>query len=180
MSMHTGELETIHEHVIRFRAVTMQSLGRTPLDKLAWSPSPHLMTFSGMYAHIAKIERLYISGLSGRGWNPTPNLLDGPNTVDALRRMLADSHAEMLGWIDSLAPSDLDVIVNVPWLPVKWPLRSWLWYLVEHELHHKGQLATYLHLCGIVAPFFAFAMPPGVRPDKRPLGAWSNPKNHAP
>ena len=42
-----------------------------------------------------------------------------------------------------------------------------LWYVVEHEVHHKGQLALYLREIGVVPPFFALAFPPGVRPDIR-------------
>lgn len=176
--MQAGEIATVREHLERYRAVTLQSLERTPLDRLAWAPAPGLMTFAGQYAHLASIEQLYLRGLSGAGWWTEANTLDGPSSIDQLRAMLLDVRATTLARLDTLAPSALDEVLHVPWLPVKWSLRSWLWYLVEHEMHHKGQIALYLYICGIEAPFFAFPLPPGIRPDKRPFipplqsGSW--------
>ena len=171
--MPAGEIATIREHLERFRAITLQSLERTPIDKLAWSPSPDLMTFAGQYAHLASVERLYVQGLSGAGWRAETNKLAGPLDRDELQMGLHSAREVTTKWLDTLSLPALDELVVVPWLPVQWTLRSWLWYLVEHELHHKGQLALYLHLCGIEAPFFAFPLPLGVRPDKRPFVASS-------
>jgi uncharacterized damage-inducible protein DinB len=167
--MQGGEIATVREHLERFRAVTLQSLERTPYDKLPWSPLPGLMTFAGQFAHLASVERLYVRGLSGAGWRAEVNTLDRPADIDQLRAALLDARAVTTTWLDILSPPALDELVVVPWLPVQWTLRSWLWYLVEHELHHKGQISLYLHMCGIEEPFFAFVLPPGVRPDKRPL-----------
>jgi uncharacterized damage-inducible protein DinB len=169
--MQSGEIATIREHLERFRAVTLQALDRTPADKLSWSPAPGLMTFAGQFAHLANIEKLYVRGLSMAEWRAEPNTLEGPTELDKVRALLLHSRALTTSWLDTLSPPALDDPVAVPWLPVKWTLRSWLWYLVEHELHHKGQISLYLHMCGIEAPFFAFVLPPGVRPDKRPFGA---------
>ena len=167
----TGELATIREHLGRFRAVTLQSLDRTPPDKLTWSPAPGLMSFAGQYAHLADVERIYVHGLSGVGWNAVMDAPADPATIEGLRADLVRVRAATETWMDALLPATLEDVVLVPWLPVRWPLRSWLWYLVEHELHHKAQLAQYLHMQGIEAPFFAFVLPPGVRPDKRPVAA---------
>jgi uncharacterized damage-inducible protein DinB len=163
------ELSTIREHLARFRQVTLQALQRTPQEKLSWAPAPGLMTFAGQYAHLAKIEQLYVRGLSVNVWAAASNELTGPSTITELRQMLDVSRSATEQWLSQLQPTRLDEIVTVPWLPVKWSMRSWLWYLVEHELHHKGQISLYLHLCGIEAPFFAFPLPPGIRPDKRPV-----------
>jgi uncharacterized damage-inducible protein DinB len=169
--MPDGEIDTIREHLERFRAVTLQSLERTPTDKLHWAPLAGLMTFAGQYSHLAHIEQLYVRGLSRAEWRAEPNMIDSPAGIGELRSSLIDARATTFAWLDALALATLDDTVVVPWLPVKWTLRSWLWYLVEHELHHKGQIAIYLSMCGIEAPFFAFALPPGVRPDKRPFAA---------
>jgi uncharacterized damage-inducible protein DinB len=169
--MPSGEIGTIREHLERFRGVTLQSLERTPSDKLPWSPSPGLMTFAGQYAHLASVERVYVRGLSGADWRAEPNALDGPADIGRLRTALEDTRTVTMAWLNTLSPPALDEVVSVPWLPVAWTVRSWLWYLVEHELHHKGQIALYLYLCGIEAPFFAFELPSGVRPDKRPFAA---------
>ena len=73
----------------------------------------------------------------------------------------------VLTGLENLDPGRLDEKVTVPDVPVDWTLRAWLWYLVEHEVHHKAQLALYLREIGVVPPFFALAFPPGIRPDIR-------------
>jgi uncharacterized damage-inducible protein DinB len=88
-------------------------------------------------------------------------------TKESLRTVLNETRAGTLAGLDALDPSRLDEIVTVPDVPVRWTLRAWLWYVVEHEVHHKAQLALYLREIGIVPPFFALAFPPGVRPDIR-------------
>jgi uncharacterized damage-inducible protein DinB len=164
-----GEIATIREHLGRLRAITLQSLERTPPDKLHWSPSQGLMTFAGQFNHLAAIERLYVRGLSRDEWNFEGNVLDIQASLDELKKSLIETRAVTLSWFDSLSPAALDEIRIVPWIPVKWPLRSWLWYVIEHEMHHKAQIAIYLHMCGVEAPFFAFVLPAGIRPDKRPM-----------
>jgi uncharacterized damage-inducible protein DinB len=44
-------------------------------------------------------------------------------------------------------------------------LRWWLWLLVEHEVHHKAQIAVYLRQMGKTPPYFAAALEGGARPD---------------
>src|SRR5262249_50885522 len=97
-AMRGGEFETIREHLERMRAVTLQSLERTPPHSLRWSPSPGLMTFAGQFSHLANVERLYVRGLSGAGWRAEANTLEGPNDIDKLRAELLDARAATTTW----------------------------------------------------------------------------------
>jgi uncharacterized damage-inducible protein DinB len=40
-----------------------------------------------------------------------------------------------------------------------------LWLLVQHEVHHKAQIAVYLRQLGKTPPYFAAALEGGARPD---------------
>lgn len=53
----------------------------------------------------------------------------------------------------------------VPHAPGEYPLRWWLWFVLEHEIHHKAQLAVYVRQMGYTPPFYALPMPLGARPD---------------
>lgn len=46
-------------------------------------------------------------------------------------------------------------------------MRSWLWFVLEHELHHRGQIWAYLRAVGHTLPFYAVPLAPGERPDIR-------------
>jgi uncharacterized damage-inducible protein DinB len=49
--------------------------------------------------------------------------------------------------------------------PLEWSFRSWLWHVLEHEIHHPAQLAEYMRQLGVLSPFFAFVLSRGQRPD---------------
>lgn len=164
----TRAVSDIREHLERFRGVTLQTLDWVPEDRLHFSPQEGLRPFDENFLHIARTEEYHVRGLLLGDWSQEryfarPEVL----TKEALRRVLDETRAVTLNALDDLDPARLDELVQVPDVPVSWTLRGWLWYLVEHEVHHKAQLALYLRLVGVIPPFFALAFPPGVRPDVR-------------
>ncbi len=166
--MVTDEISVLKEHLQRYRGVTLQSLEFVPEEKLGWKPSPESMSFAEQVLHIARVEMFYASGFFGGVWR-FEVLQEMPATLtkETLRKRLEEGRAYLMAQLERLEASRLDEVVRVPNVPVDWPLRGWLWYLLEHELHHKAQLAVYLRQLGVVPPFFALAFPPGVRPDIR-------------
>ena len=66
---------------------------------------------------------------------------------------------------DMLTDANLDEVKQVSNVPWELPLRWWLWFVLEHEIHHKAQLALYLRQLGKVPPFFAMVLTD--RPDIR-------------
>jgi uncharacterized damage-inducible protein DinB len=112
-------------------------------------------------------EEFYMHGLFEQEWNPErmrfPKPL--PNKVD-LQGQFAAVRKFTVTVLSTLAPEQLNAVVPPMFgSPVEWSLRSWLWYVLEHEIHHKAQLAEYMRQMGIVPPFFAFVLPGGQRPD---------------
>lgn len=165
----TNELSVLREHLERYRGVTLQTLDIVPDEKLAWFPAQAQFSFAEQFAHIAQVEEFYAHGLLGGDWNVNRLKLPKERLArDKLRRKLEETRQLTLSMLDALDAAQLDKTVQVPNVPVGWPLRSWLWYMVEHEIHHKAQLAVYLRQVDITPPFFAFVLPPGVRPDINP------------
>ena len=162
------EIADLREHLERFRGVTLQTLEWVPEEKLSWSPKDGVRSFADQFLHIARVEEYHARGLLGGDWNMERYFSRLPAITRAsLREVLNETRAGTLAGLDALDPSRLDEPATVPDVPVRWTLRAWLWYLVEHEVHHKAQLALYLREIGVVPPFFALAFPPGVRPDVR-------------
>ena len=164
----TKEFVDLKEHLERFRGVSLQTLDWVPEEKLNWSPKEGLRSFAENFLHLARVEEYYARGLLTGQWDmeryfARPAVL----TREALRQILNETRAATLTGLENMDAARLDEKVTVPDVPVDWTLRSWLWYLVEHEVHHKAQLALYLREIGVVPPFFALAFPPGIRPDIR-------------
>jgi uncharacterized damage-inducible protein DinB len=163
------EITSIREHLSRYRAVTLQTLEYVPDDNLAWKPADNMRSFAEQLLHVARVNEFYILGLTGGGWN-MERVIERPaetNSRAFLQSELNSTRDLVDQKIASFNSSALDETVIVPNVPVPWTLRDWLWYLVEHEVHHKAQLALYLRQMGIVPPFFAMVFPKGHRPDIR-------------
>lgn len=168
MANATDEMSILREHLERYRGVTLQTLDLVPDDKLPWYPSVAQFSFAQQFCHIAQVEEFYSHGLFEGDWDS--KRLDEPRqrfTREELRNKLKEARAYTLARLEALGPGQLESIVSVPNIPVEWPLRSWLWYMLEHEIHHKAQLAVYMRHIDLTPPFFAFVLPPGVRPDIR-------------
>ena len=168
MATPTDEVSILREHLERYRGVTLQTVDLVPDDKLGWRPAEQSMSFAEQVLHIARVEEFYASGIFGGVWRfELFQESSGSLSKEGLKKKLGEGRAYLLAQLDALEAERLDEILKVPNVPVDWPLRGWLWYLLEHELHHKAQLAVYLRQLGVVPPFFALAFPPGVRPDIR-------------
>lgn len=161
-----SELDDLREHLERYRGVTLQFLEILSHEDYSWRPGPDSFSCGQHLLHIAQAEDYHAAGLFTGNWDT--ELLRLPKEVpgrDELRPYFADVRARTLSHLTGLSEAELSRLVEIPGAPVQWSLRSWLWFVLEHELHHKAQLAVYLRQMGRTAPFYALALPPGERPD---------------
>ena len=161
-----AELDDLLEHLERYRAVTHQALDLVTNEELAWRPGPDQYTLGQQFLHIAQSEDFQIQGLLNGDWVLERGRFpaDEP-TVDELRDLLNASRARTLTALGALEAGRLDEPVRVgEGQPIR-TLRWWLWLQVEHEVHHKAQIAVYLRQMGKMPPFFAEALGNGARPD---------------
>ena len=161
-----AEVDDLHEHLERYRAVTLQHFDILSEDELLWRPRPDAFTCGQQLLHIAQNEDFYISGLAADDWNlerlrfpkpmPSKAVLRAAfeNVRRATRQFLASVHDDHLNTLRRPGHAAIDAT-----------LRSWLWFLVEHEIHHKAQLAEYLRALGHLPPYFGIPLPLGTRPD---------------
>lgn len=187
--MHT-ELANYREHADRYRATTLQVLDVLPDDAaLAWRPTApghdDAFTLGQHLLHVAQTEDYYTRGLFEGAWRRDLLSLGRDATAwaaerGALRAYLDAVRARTRRHLDALPDSALDAVRHdVPDAPVPCTLRWWLWFVLEHELLHKGQVAVYLRLMGLVPPFYALPLPLGERPDVRVRAVLDAPPPHA-
>lgn len=160
------ELEDLIEHLERYRRVTLQVFDLIEDGDLAWRPSSEQYSLGQQLLHIAQAEDRLVHGLFEGDWS-----------YDRVRfpAELPDSHAMMgvfrsvraftLDRLRTLAEPELGRLIDVPDMPLEQTLRSYLWFILEHELHHRGQIWAYLRAMGKKPPFYALALPLGERPD---------------
>ena len=160
------ELEDLLEHMQRYRAVTLQALDMVRDDEMDWRPSDGHYSLGQQLLHIAQTEDLYAHGLFDRDWNyERARFPDALPDRAALREMFARVRAKTTHHLATLDPAELSRVVEIPGSPLAHTLRSWLWFLVEHEMHHKAQIGMYLRQLGRTPPFYAMPLAAGERPD---------------
>jgi len=136
----------------KVRQRTSKVIACIPPDKFDWTPREGKFTFADVIRHLATIERymyaenvqLKPSRYPGHG----KELADGPQNVLAFFDRL---HRESVEIFSRLTEEDLNKKCVTPGGA---PITVWKWLraMVEHEIHHRAQIYTYLGLLGIAAP----------------------------
>ncbi len=150
MEIHTAEEFLPYFESVRGR--TLRVVTRIPPDRIEWTHKPGAFTLGDLVRHIAATER-YMFAENVRG-NPSRypghgrELADGyDTTVDFLTRM----HGESMEIFRKLGPEDLQRRCTTP---AGTPISVWKWLraMVEHEVHHRGQIYLMLGMLDIATP----------------------------
>ncbi len=162
-----SEVEDLREHLERYRGVTLQCLDLITDAELSWRPRPDAFSVGQQFIHIIQSEDFYARGLFENDWKSErarfPAVL--PSRAE-LREQFVAVREYTLARLAAITDAQLAVFVYPPHAPgIEASLRTWLWFVLEHEIHHKGQLAEYLRGMGYVPPYFGMVLPAGARPD---------------
>lgn len=79
-------------------------------------------------------------------WPETYRLENHPTKED-IKSALAAVHARTERYLESLDRADAAQMVVVPW-GESYPLLWIIWHVVEHEIHHRGELSLILGMLG--------------------------------
>jgi hypothetical protein len=72
-------------------------------------------------------------------------------TVESIRTLLAGVHSRTEAYLATVDVVDLERIIDAPWNEAI-PLRWIVWHVLEHEIHHRGEIYLMLGLMGMEAP----------------------------
>jgi uncharacterized damage-inducible protein DinB len=136
----------------------LQALGQLMDEQLQFTPRPELRTIGAVACHIASAEDGWFRYVA---WHQTP---DWPAdfseseyaSVAALKDLLGRVHGRTKAYLatiaaDSPSPAEVDQTIVLPWGP-RVPLRWVIWHVLEHEIHHRGEIYLMLGLTGMEAP----------------------------
>jgi uncharacterized damage-inducible protein DinB len=149
------EIRTIQPFLQYFENVrerTLRVARCIPPDKIEWSYAPGRFTLGDLVRHIAVAERyMFAENLQGRPSRYTSHgkeLADGREAVLAFLERL---HAESREIFARLSDEELQRKCKTPG-GAEIPVWKWLRAMVEHEIHHRGQIYIYLGILGVPTP----------------------------
>jgi uncharacterized damage-inducible protein DinB len=97
-------------------------------------------------AHEEAIEMLW--GLARRFDEMPPAYeLSRYPTAGAIKGVLAEVHAQTLGYVEAIDDAALTSEVTLAWGQEGRPV-DMVWHAIEHEIHHRGELSLMLGLLG--------------------------------
>jgi uncharacterized damage-inducible protein DinB len=134
------------------RARTRRVVTCIPAGQLEWAPRAGAFTLGDLVRHLATIERfMYAETVSGRPSRYRAcgrELADG---YDAVMELFDRLHLEAKEIISALSDADLQRKCHTP---AGNPITTWKWLraMVEHEVHHRGQIYLLLNMLEVPTP----------------------------
>ncbi len=145
-------MESFLPYFESIRERTLRVLRSVPAEKLEWRHSPDVFSSGDLARHIAAVERNTFAenvfGRPSRYQGCGPELADGrENVVAYMQRM----HSETVEMLKQLTPEDLN---RKGLSPQGAPVTAWklLRAMIEHEIHHRGEMYVNLALLGVPRP----------------------------
>jgi uncharacterized damage-inducible protein DinB len=140
------------EYYKNVRGRTLRVIHCIPPEKFDWTYREGKFTFADLIRHLAATERFMfaenIQLRASRYPGHSRDLADGYEQVfEYLNRL----HEESLAIFSRLTDKDLQQKCQTP---NGTPITIWKWLraMIEHEIHHRGQIYLYLSILGIQTP----------------------------
>lgn len=136
---------TVRRHLLR-------ALELLDDEQLAFVPREGLWSLGTVARHIAAAEEGWFRYVVNRELDAWPEFGDKDYvTVASIVALLTEVHARTEAYLSTVEEADLDRAIATPWcedLPLRWVI----WHVLEHEIHHRGEIYLMLGLMGMEAP----------------------------
>lgn len=145
------EITTIRpflDYYEKIRQRTLKAIRFIPTEKMDWTYKEGKFTFADLIRHLGSIERYMYA----------ENALLRPSRYPGHGKNLADGHEQVLAYLDRTHKESMEMFAGLSdddlrkkcKTPVGTEVTVWKWLraMVEHEIHHRGQIYTYLSMIG--------------------------------
>jgi uncharacterized damage-inducible protein DinB len=150
--MEIRSIQPFLQYFSNVRERTMRVARCIPPDRVDWSYAPGKFTLGDLLRHIAVAERyMWAENARGRTSRYISHGSELANGYDEILAFMERLHAESVEIFETLTDEDLRTKCKTPdgATITKW---KWLRLMVEHEIHHRGQIYLYLAILGIPTP----------------------------
>src|SRR5271167_1066396 len=150
--MQIQDLNVFLEYLEKVHQRTVRVVSCIPADKLEWSFREGKFTLGDLVRHIAAIERyMFAETIQGK-----------PSRYAGCGQELASGPAEVMAFLERMQRESVEIISRLSFedlnrkctTPEGTQITVWKWLraMVEHEIHHRGQIYTYLAMLSVPTP----------------------------
>jgi uncharacterized damage-inducible protein DinB len=141
-------LTQFFSHWKQIRAGLIATLDKFEDSELTYVPYESSWSVGQIALHIAGAEDGWFRYVVARELDEFPGYrLEDYPTKEDIKTLLAEVHARSEGYLASWSDAGASRVVDTPWNE-KLPLLWIVWHVVEHEIHHRGELSLILGLLG--------------------------------
>lgn len=140
------------DHFEKVRGRTLRVARCIPPDKIEWTFKPGRFTLGDLVRHLAGVER-YMWAENAR-FQPSRYPGHGSDLAegyDAVFVYMDRLHREAMEIFGGLSDADLQKKCTTP-DGASITLWKWLRLMIEHEIHHRGQIYLYLGMLDVPTP----------------------------
>jgi len=149
------DIESIDSFLAYFESVrgrTLRVAATIPPEEVEWRYKDGGWSFGDLLRHLGATERhMFAENACGR---PSAYPGHGRELADgyaAVMEYLARMHRESVEMLRGLSREDLERPATTPG-GVQLPTWKWLRAMIEHEVHHRGQIYAMLGILGVETP----------------------------
>ncbi len=138
----------LFSHWVQVRADLLETIDKFSEDELTYAPYTNCWTVGQIMLHIADCENYWLHMTVRheiKRWKYF-DFAEHPTKI-AIKKVLKAPHLKTIEFLENLDEDDLNEVYITPKGEL-FPLRWIIWHVLEHEIHHRGELSLILGLLG--------------------------------
>ena len=143
--------QELFNHWNEVRSGLLAALDKLTNVQLDFVPRQGLWSLRETVVHIAGTEQGWLRFYTANRWHENaPQAADYP-TIESLKALLAQEHTATTEQFAADPESALAQVCTLPWgaqVTMEWAVL----HVLEHEIHHRGEIYLMLGLLGMEAP----------------------------
>lgn len=145
-------VDSFLEYLDKIRGRTLRVVKCIPPEHMEWTYKEGKFTLGDLVRHLANIERyMFVENACGRPSRYAGYGREFADGYDAVISYLNRTHAESVAILRTLSDADLQKKCKNP-DGSEITVWKWLRAMIEHEIHHRGQIYLYLAMLGVKTP----------------------------
>ena len=142
----------LFQHWTSVRAGLYGAMDQLTDEQLDFVPREGMWSLGTVARHIAHAEEAWFRHwMTGMREGPPEYTSQDYPTVESIKALLAEVHARTDAYLETLDVVDLEETFETVW-GQKGSIRWVVWHVLDHEIHHRGEIYLMMGLLGIEAP----------------------------
>jgi len=153
--MKEPEIALFLDYLDKVHRRTVRVVEDVPEQSLDWTPRPGAFSLGDLIRHIAATKRhMFAENALGKPSRYQGCSRDLAGSAEEIREFLNRCHDETISALRGLSEAQWNAKCTTPG-DTSITVWKWMRLMAEHEIHHRGQIYTYLSLLGIAtAPLY--------------------------